>query len=390
MVFLTKYIFKTGFLHKLPLPPSLKKQNMKQILLIILISKLSLSSFSQGENDKTKAYEKAVEAIKLMDNGEIDKSIEMLKESQKLDPDTYNYPYETAYAYYLKKDNIKAIKELEKVLKYKENNDQCYTLLGNIWDMEGQPEKAIEIYNQGLEKFPNSGRLYFEKGNVLEVLKKYDDALDTWEQGIGVNPSYPSNYHTASIYYCKYSTEKVWGILYGELFANIERGSKKTEEISKLLYDTYKSAITIKSETEAGVSFSKAAQIPVSDKSENVKIPFSIPYELTMVLAITSETKEKELGIKSFNNIRTAFIQEWFDKNRNTEYPNILFDWQKKLIDLGYFESYNYWLLMKGNEDEFEEWYNQNSEKFDKFIDWFSSNPMTIDDDNKFCRIQYE
>lgn len=61
---------------------------MKQILLIILVSTLSLNSFSQGENDKTKAYEKAVEAIKLMDNGEIDKSIEMLKESQKLDPDT--------------------------------------------------------------------------------------------------------------------------------------------------------------------------------------------------------------------------------------------------------------------------------------------------------------
>ena len=304
--------------------------------------------------------------------------------------DTYNYPYETAYAYYLKKDNKKAIKELEKVLKYKENNDQCYTLLGNIWDMEGQPEKAIEIYNQGLEKFPNSGRLYFEKGNVLEVLEKYDDALDSWEQGIGVNPSYPSNYHTASIYFCKYTTEKVWGILYGELFANIERGSKKTEEISKLLFDTYKSAITIKSETEAGVSFSKTAQIPVSDKSENVKIPFSMAYELTMVLAITSETKEKELGIKSFNNIRTAFIQEWFNKNRNTEYPNILFDWHKKLIDLGYFESYNYWLLMKGNENEFGEWYNQNNEKFDKFIEWFSSNPMTIDDNNKFYRTQYE
>jgi len=363
---------------------------MKQFFLIILISTLSLNSFSQSENDKSKAYEKAIEAINLMDNGEIDRSIELLKQSQKLDPDNYNYPYETAYAYYLKKDNKKAVKELEKVLKYKENNDQCYTLLGNIWDMEGKPKKAIEIYNQGIARFPNSGRLYYEKGNVLEVLKKYDEALDSWEQGIRVNPSYPSNYHTASIYFCKYTAEKVWGILYGELFVNIERGSRKTEEISRLLYDTYKSAITIKSETEVGVSFSKTTQIPISDKGVNVKIPFSIPYEITMALAITSETKEKELGIKSFNNIRTAFIQEWFKNNRNTEFPNILFDWHKKLIELGYFESYNYWLLMKGNENEFGEWYNQNSEKFDKFIDWFSKNPMTIDDDYKFYRTQYE
>jgi len=363
---------------------------MKQFYLIIILSTLSFNSFSQDEKDKIKASEKVVEAIKLMDNGEIDKSIEILKESQKLDPDNYIYPYEIAYAYYLKKDNKKAIKELKKVLRYKDNNDKCYTFLGNILDMEGQPEKAIEIYNQGLERFPNSGRLHFEKGNVLEVLKKYNDALNTWENGIFVNPSYSSNYHTASIYFCKYTTEKVWGILYGELFANIDRGSKKTEEISKLLYDTYNSAISIKSETQAEVSFSKTAQIPFSNKSENVNIPFSVTYELTMVLAIASETKEKELGIKSFNNIRTAFVQEWFNKNRNTEYPNILFDWHKKLIDLGYFESYNYWLLMKGNENEFGELYNQNSDKFDKFIDWFSGNPMTIGVDSKFCRTQYD
>ncbi|SFF43734.1 tetratricopeptide repeat protein [Sunxiuqinia elliptica] len=363
---------------------------MRQIVISILIITLSLNSFSQEKSDKVIAYEKAVKAIKLMDNGDIDKSIKMLRESQQLDPENYNYPYETAYAYYLKNDYKKAIQELEKVLTYKENSDQCYTLLGNIWDMEREPEKAIAIYNQGLEKFPNSGRLHFEKGNVLEVLKKYDEALNIWEEGILRNPPYPSNYHTASIYFCKYTTEKIWGILYGELFANIERGSKKTEEISKLLYETYQSAITIKSDTEVGVSFSKAAQFPISEKADNLQIPFSIPYEMTMALSVIPEANENELGIKSFSNIRTAFITEWYDKNRNTEYPNILFDWHKKLIDLEHFESYNYWLFMKGNEKEFEEWYNQNSEQFDKFIEWFSSNPMKINDENKFHRTQYE
>jgi len=362
---------------------------MRKIFTIVLFVSFGLSSFGQTKDDKVKAYEIAMEAIKIMDNGEIEKSIEMLKKSQKLDSENYNYPYEIGYAYYLQKDYKNAIKTLKETIKYKENSDQCFTLLGNIYDIDKQPEKAIEIYKKGLIKFPKSGRLYYELGNVQEVLKKYDDALESWENGITVSPSYPSNYHTASIYYCKYTTEKLWGVIYGELFINIERGSKKTSEISKLLFDTYKSSITIKSKTEAGVSFSKSMQMTIPKDGEEIKLPFSIPYEMTMVLAVTSELEEKELGIKSFNNIRTAFIKNWYENKRNIEYPNILFDWQKKLIDLGYFESYNYWLLMKGSEDEFDKWVANNKETFDKFIEWFTENPLTIDEQNNFKRLQY-
>lgn len=362
---------------------------MIKIFIVVLFVSFGLSSFGQTKDNKVKAYEIAIEAIKIMDNGEIEKSIKMLKESQKLDSENYNYPYEIGYAYYLQKDYRNAIKTLKGVIKYKDNSDQCFTLLGNIYDFDKQPEKAIEIYNKGLIKFPKSGRLYYELGNVQEVLKKYDNALESWENGITVSPSYPSNYHTASIYYCKYTTEKIWGVIYGELFINIERGSEKTSQISKLLFDTYKSSISIKSKTEAGVSFSKTMQMTLPKEGEEMKLPFSMPYEMTMILAVTSELEEKELGIKSFNKIRTSFINNWYENKRNIEYPNILLDWHKKLIDLGYFESYNYWLLMKGNEDEFDKWTTNNKEKFDKFIEWFTENPLTIDEQNNFQRLQY-
>jgi|TARA_B110000967_G_C18777140_1_gene506191 tetratricopeptide (TPR) repeat protein len=362
---------------------------MRKIITIILFISFGLNSFGQTSDDKSEAYDIAKEAIKIMDNGEIEKSIGMLKKAQKLDPENYLYPYEIGYAYLLQKDYKNAIKTLKPVLKYKDNNDQCFTLLGNTYDTDKQPEKAIEIYKKGLIKFPKSGRLHYELGNVQEVLKKYDDALTSWENGITVSPSYPSNYHTASIYYCKYTTEKIWGVIYGELFINIERGSEKTTQISKLLFDTYKSSITIKSKTEGGVSFSKSSQMTIPKEGEEIKLPFSMPYEITMILAITSELDKKELGIASLNNIRTSFINSWYENERNIEYPNILFDWHKKLIDLEYFESYNYWLLMKGNEDEFDNWVGSNKEKFDAFIEWFTKNPLKIDEQNNFKRLQY-
>jgi hypothetical protein len=127
----------------------------------------------------------------------------------------------------------------------------------------------------------------------------------------------------------------------------------------------------------------------IPKEGEEIKLPFSMPYEITMILAITSELDKKELGIASLNNIRTSFINSWYENERNIEYPNILFDWHKKLIDLEYFESYNYWLLMKGNEDEFDNWVGSNKEKFDAFIEWFTKNPLKIDEQNNFKRLQY-
>ena len=67
---------------------------MRKIFTIILLISFGLNSFGQTNDDKVKAYDIAIKAIKIMDNGEIDKSIEMLKKSQKLDSKNYNYPYE--------------------------------------------------------------------------------------------------------------------------------------------------------------------------------------------------------------------------------------------------------------------------------------------------------
>jgi len=362
---------------------------MRTIITLFIFIGIGLNAFGQTKNNKEKAYNNAKEAINLMDNGEIDKSIDLLKESQSLDPENYLYPYEIGYAYFLKKDYKNAIKTLKKVIKYKDNSDQCFTLLGNIYDIDKHPKKAIEIYKEGLIKFPKSGRLHFEQGNVREVLKNYNEALESWEHGISVEPDYPSNYYTSSIYYCNYTTEKIWGVIYGELFVNIERGSDRTSKISKTLFDTYKSSITIKSETEGSVSFSKSLQMTIPQEGEKIKLPFAMPFEMTMSIALSSKLQEKELGIKSLTNIRTAFIKNWYESKRNDEYPNILFDWHKKLIDLGYFEAYNYWLFMKGNEPEFNDWYENNKEHFDTFIEWFTENPMEINELNNFQRLQY-
>ena len=359
----------------------------KKIITIGLIL-LLIGQILYGQTNKDKALAKGQEAIKLMDNGQVDESIKLLEEAQKLDPDRFDYSYEIAYAHYLKEDYKGAIKILEKHINHKDVTERLFQLLGNSYDVIGKTDKAFASYDAGLKKFPNSGIIHLEKGNVHWNKKEYGKALPYYEKGIEVDPQFSSNYYRAARIYCG-STEEVWGMIYGEIFMNLERNSKRTAEISELLYDTYKSEIKFTSDTSFSVSFSQNVSINANNLKDpsKMKLPFGIGiYEPTLMFSILGE---KAINMETLNKIRSIFIDNYFKNGHDKTYPNVLFNYQKRVKESEHIEAYNHWILMKGDEDEFEKWYSENEEKWNNFIKWFTDNELKIDEKNKFFREQY-
>ncbi len=340
-----------------------------------------------GQSNPEQAHSKAQEAIRLMDNGKIDESIVLLKESQKLDPKRFDYPYEIAYAYYLKKDYKKSIKILEKNKSHKDVTERLFQLLGNGYDLSGKSDKAFKAYDEGLQKFPKSGMIYLEKGNVHWGKKEFDKALAFYEKGIEVDPRFPSNYYRATLLYCG-ATEEIWGLIYGEIFMNLEPNTKRTVEVSKLLYDTYKSQIVFTSDSTMTASFCQKIFVNASALSDpkNFKLPFCMVYGPAMMLAIAME---KKVDLESLNRIRTSFLDIYFQKSFNTQYPNVLFDYQDKILKAGHLEAYNHWILMMGDEAGFDKWLSANKDKWDGFVKWFTNNYLEITESNKFNSSQY-
>lgn len=360
-------------------------RTIKTIGLLLFIT---AGQITFGQTNKEKALEKGNQAVKLEDDGRVEEAIKLLEEAQKLDPDNFNYPYELAYAYYATKDYKKAVNYLEGILKYKDINDRVYQLLGNCYDNLDKGDRAIETYQEGLKKFPNSGNLYLEMGVVQMGKKDYNKALGYYEKGIEVAPKFSSNYYWAAKIYCS-STEEVWGMIYGELFMNMERNSKRTAEISKLLFDTYKSEIKFSSDTSFSVSFSKSSSINIDDLKDpsKMKLPFGVGvYEPTLIFSMLSV---KSIDINSLDNIRSTFIDNYFKNGHDKTYPNVLFSYQKQVKDAGHIEAYNHWILMKGDEDGFDKWKSSNKDKWDSFVKWFGDNGLKINDTNKFYSGQY-
>src|SRR5690606_12333945 len=140
---------------------------------------------------------------------------------------------------------------------------------------------------------------------------------------IEVQPRFPSNYYWAAKIYMN-SNEEVWGLLYGEIFMNLERNSNRTMEISKLLYDTYTNQITLTSDTSITVSFCQQVIVNIKEitNTKDMKLPFCMIYEPTLLMSVAFT---KAIDINSLDQIRKDFVENYYKMGHDKTHPNVLF-----------------------------------------------------------------
>lgn len=360
-----------------------------RVLPLLFIFAFFTSNISFSQTDKEKAKTIAQNAIKEFDKGNYDKAIEMFDEAILLDPENGVYKYEQALSYYGKTDFLTAIRIAEPLLETDISSDVIYQLVGNSYDMAGQPDKALDIYTAGLGKYKNSGKLYLETGNVYYRQDKFKEAVDAWEQGIKAEPNYPSNYYQLAKIFAQ-TKEDMWALLYGEIFINLERNTERTQQISKLLYDVYKQGITLADgKIQVKLSETEFRKIELEDEDVTAymtKIDFPVVYQVATAYCAPLLTEGHTL--ENLYKMRKAFLEVWH-KRAAGKMPNALIAWQKKVLDRGFFEQYTYWALRDGSEKEFDAWFGKNKEGFNSFAEWMKTNKLEIKTLEDYSRTDY-
>ncbi|WP_158538481.1 tetratricopeptide repeat protein [Chitinophaga skermanii] len=367
-----------------------------------MATSFSLSAQSVQENN-TQAGDQLMEAaITLMDNGNSDSAVILLDQALQLSPKNPTYTYEKAFAYYLKKDYKTALQLLQPFYKKGIATMSMFKLLGNSYDYLGEPKKALEVYEKGIEQFPGkAGYLYLEKGVVKMADNKYNEALQAFENGIRATPTHASNYYWAAKIFCNATEVPLWGLLYGEVFCNLERGSKRTEEISKLLLYTFKNRITFTDSSANVKLYSAPVNINISLPKKGELDPNALANQLKGVLDrfatgfyeptfAVGTTPFKQINAATLYEIRLHVLNTYYEKGYDKKYNDVLFDYQRKILNAGHFEAYNYWLFSGGGDDELENWVDAHKSKWNEFIEWFKANPLKVDTDHYFSRSKYE
>jgi len=317
---------------------------MKKYLLIVFCLASSIV-FAQPPDTKT-MYENAKT---FMRQGDFDNAIIVLTRALQTDKNNMDMQKDLIMAYYYNKNYTKALEGVEALLDRDDADVVSFQIAGNVYKALEEIKECDKMYKKGLKKFPKSGPLYSEYGELLWAQKDYD-AIKQWEKGIQADPTYAGNYYNAALYY-SYTQDKVWSLVYGEIFVNMESLTERSNSMKQLLYQGYKEKL-----------FAGANMMEGQDKNKN---QFSKLFMECM--SKQSSLANNGLSTEILTMVRTRFILEWFDKYAG-RFPYKLFDYQRQLIQEGMFAAYNQWLFgTVENLPAYDNWIKTHDEEYKNF-----------------------
>ena len=327
---------------------------MKKISLLLFILSVSLYSTAQAPDAK----ELHETARTFMRQGDYANAILVLNRCLQSDPQNIEILKDLALNYYFEKDNNKALEVIKPLLEREDVDDQSFQVAGNIYKALDMAKECEKVYKKGLKKFPASGALYNDMGELLLAQGNYE-SIKQWEKGIEADPAYSRNYYNAAKFYFL-TTDNVWSIIYAEIFINIEPSSSKTPEIKELLLESYKKLF-------------RNVDLESSNKDKN---EFVRSYLQSMNKQ--SSVASQGINVETLCMIRTRFILDWNTGN-NKKFPYQLFDFHRQLLQEGMFDAYNQWLFGSvENLAGFQNWITTHATEYSSFSNFQKSRVFKI------------
>ena len=318
---------------------------MKKLFCASVATFFTLTIFAQPDDAKT-LHENAKT---LMRSGDFDNAVVVLVRALQKDPNSLEMQKDLVMTYYLKRDYAKALDGVKALLDRDDADVVVFQLAGNVYKALEQPKDCERVYKKGLKKFPKSGPLYSEYGELLWAIKDYT-AIEQWEKGIQQDPAYAGNYYNAALYYF-YTKEKVWSLLYGEIFVNMESLTERGAAMKQLLLKGYKEKLFAEADLMKGEEKNKSEFAKAFLQSMNKQ----------------SSLASRGISVESLIMIRSRFILDWFPGN-GARYPFKLFDFQRQLLQEGMFEAYNQWLFGPVEDlTAYDDWTKTHTEQYTAF-----------------------
>lgn len=284
-----------------------------------------------------------------MRSSDFNNAVIVLSRAQQIDPDNIEIQKDLAMSCYLKRDFAKALEVSKKLVDRPDADVVCFQIAGNVYKALEEFKDCEKMYKKGLKKFPKSGPLHSEYGELLWSAKDYS-AIKIWEEGIKVDPAFSGNYYNAALYYF-YTKDKVWSLIYGEIFVNMESLGERGAAMKQLLLQGYKEKL-----------FSEPDLLK---ESENTKNAFAKSFLQGM--AKQSTLVSRGVNTETLTMIRARFILDWYASNAS-KYPFRLFDYQRQLLSEGMFTAYNQWLFGPvENLTAYEDWSRKHREEYNAF-----------------------
>lgn len=304
------------------------------------------------------AYAIGVEGIQLIDKGEFESGIKLLKKARSLEPKDYDYAFEIGKAY-LKSGNPKKAEKYLFDLQYHINAQaDLYITLSTCYfeleELKSTPDsnrkKELDALRYGIQKLPSEGILYLELGRKKLEMEQAIEALAVFETGIQKAPNFAENYFWAAKL-MEALGKDLWAWFYAEICFNMTDDNDLLRSSAILISNSSKVVLV------------KNWQADPEKLDQDFKFTLSSNCDTT--------TNEFNLGLEK----RTCILENW-KYDGFTISP--LFNRMKQLDEKGFLPAYLATILQENNKEKFLQWLSQNPRIFEEYRTWRYWNPILL------------
>lgn len=267
------------------------------------------------------------QAARDADNGGAPQAVAAMEELARRRPDSYAVGYELGYTLLANGEYGRAAATFRNLQAHKGCDDRAFQMEGNALDYMGRRGDAMRAYRRGLARFPHSGRLMMEMGNMSLSDGDYDTALRLFEQGVEAEPGFASNYYRAAWVLLQSSAAES-GLALGEAFLLMEPTGERAETMSRMVCDTYRAMS---------------------------------PRGSATTMRRVAETKRALLALRRGESesatagARVRAVEE-------------------AIMSAGHWNAYCAWIVRKCDADGLSAWMTFNEAAMESFAEWFGSN----------------
>lgn len=174
--------------------------------------------------------------IALLNDKQYDQAIAKYRTVLDANPDSAGAMYEIALALTQKGEYGQAIEMATKSAQYDTVDlAKCLALIGTVYDLAGEPKKALDLYDRAIAILPGAGTLHYNKAVAELGLSGQARALATLKRGAAADPAHAT-------------TQQLLGRMFGSddlrtpavmafsRFLILEPASSRTPEVFKLWY----------------------------------------------------------------------------------------------------------------------------------------------------------
>ncbi len=343
---------------------------------IVLIAFLALVCNLSFAQNKEAAMQLVDEGIAYHDKGDYHGAITKYDKALELDKDNLHALAEKALSLLSLQQYETSISYCKRAIELYPGDkalQAVYIAYGNATDGLKKTDESLAIYDEGIKMFPKSNQLYFNKGVTLASIRKYDEALLCMQQAVLLNPEHASS-HNAIARISQGTDKTIPAVLAYCRFLAIEpQGNRAKQNLDNLLKlvnqgveKTGEKSITVRINPDALPDTVGGKQLqPDNFAATEMMLAFQAALDM-------DKKAKKKTAVKLFVgklDIVCAALQETKGDNYGFYWdyyvPYFLALKENKLL-----ETFGYIAFASSDEKDVAKWLKSHETEVKRFFDW--------------------